>query len=121
MTRALLGKPPAGFKIAETSVVPENVAVQGPADEVRRLASVETVPIDIEENRSAIKRKVRLSTDGKPFSFSPDQVDVAVTLEEEELQREFNNIEVQAKDFNGAVQRQSAVGLFAALRPKAHS
>jgi len=95
------GKPPDGFKIAETTVLPENVAVQGPAEEVRRLASVETVPVDIEESRGGFKRKVRLSTDGKPFSFFPDQVDIAVQLVEEELQREFRNVEVQAKDFNG--------------------
>jgi len=96
------GKPSDGFKISETTVLPENVAVQGPADDVRRLASVETVPVDIEESRSGFKRKVRLSTDGKPFSFFPDQVDIAVQMVEEELQREFRNVEVQAKDFNGA-------------------
>ena len=95
------GKPSDGFKISETTVLPENVAVQGPADDVRRLASVETVPVDVEEARSGFKRKVRLSTDGKPFSFSPDQVDIAVQLVEEELQREFRNVAVQAKDFNG--------------------
>jgi YbbR domain-containing protein len=95
------GKPSDGFKISETTVLPENVAVEGPADEVRRLVSVETVPVDIEEARSGFKRKVRLSTDEKPFSFFPDQVDIAVQLVEEELQREFKNVEVQAKDFNG--------------------
>jgi len=95
------GKPSDGFKISETTVLPENVTVLGPADDVRRLASVETVPVDIEESRSGFKRKVRLSTDGKPFSFFPDQVDIAVQLVEEELQREFRSVEVQAKDFNG--------------------
>jgi YbbR domain-containing protein len=95
------GKPSDGFKISETTVLPENVAVEGPADDVRRLASVETVPVDIEESRSGFKRKVRLSTDGKPFAFFPDQVDITVQVVEEELQREFRNIEVRAKDFNG--------------------
>ncbi len=90
------GKPSDGFKISETTVLPESVTVQGPADEVRRLASVETVPVDIEESRSGFKRKVRLSTDGKPFSFFPDQVDIAVQLVEEERQREFKDVEVPA-------------------------
>jgi YbbR domain-containing protein len=101
VTARFSGKPSDGFKISETTVLPESVAVQGPADEVRRLASVETVPVDIEGVRSGFKRKVRLSTDGKPFSFFPDQVDIAVQMVEEELQREFGNVEVQAKDFNG--------------------
>jgi YbbR domain-containing protein len=96
-----VNKPPAGYKIAETLVEPERVTVLGPAEEVRRLVSVETIPIDLEDNRSIIKRKVRLSTGGKPFSFSPDQVEVAITLEEEEISRAFSNIDVQAKGFNG--------------------
>jgi YbbR domain-containing protein len=96
-----INKPPAGHKIGETLVEPERVSVLGPAEEVRRLVSVETVPIDLEDNRSTIKRKVRLSTAGRPFSFSPDQVEVAVTLEEEEVSREFSNIDVQAREFKG--------------------
>jgi YbbR domain-containing protein len=96
-----VNKPPVGHKIAETSVDPDRISVLGPAEEVRRLASVETLPIDLEDSRSIIKRKVRLSTDGKPFSFSPDQVEVAITLEEEEVSRAFTNIDVEAKGFTG--------------------
>ncbi len=96
-----VNKPPAGQKIGETSVEPGRVSVLGPAEEVRRLVSVETVPIDLEDTRSTMKRKVRLSTDGKPFSFSPDQVEVAITLEEEEVSRAFSGIDVQAKGFKG--------------------
>jgi YbbR domain-containing protein len=101
VTVRFVSKPPPGQKIAETLVVPERVSVLGPAEEVRRLVSVETLPIDFEENRSAIKRKVRLSTDGKPLSFSPDQVEVAVTLQEEEISRAFENVKVEAKGFSG--------------------
>ena len=62
VTVRFVNKPPAGQKIGETSVEPERVSVLGPAEEVRRLVSVETLPIDLEDNRSTIKRKVRLST-----------------------------------------------------------
>jgi len=96
-----VNKPPSGYKIAETAVEPERVSVLGPAEEVRRLVSVETVPLDLEDSRGAVKRKVRLSTDGKPFSFSPDQVEVAVTLEEEEVSRAFDSVKVEAKGFTG--------------------
>lgn len=94
-------KPAFGYKISATVVEPETVSVQGPAEEVKRLTSVETLPIDIEESRGPVKRKVRLSADGKPFSFSPDQVLVSITMEEEEINREFNRVEVRAKDFGG--------------------
>ena len=94
-------KPPPGYKIAETTVQPESVAVQGPAEDVRRLVSVDTIPIDVEEGRVPIKRKVRLSADGKPFSFSPDQVEVSFALEEEKTSREFKRVYVKAKEFAG--------------------
>lgn len=102
VTVRFVNKPAFGYKIGETAVEPDRVSVQGPADEVRRLVSVETVPIDLEESRSSIKRKVRLSADGKPFSISPDQVEIAVTLEEEEISREFGSVNLEAKGFSGA-------------------
>jgi YbbR domain-containing protein len=95
------GKAPFGYRVSQSTVRPDKVSVQGPAEEVRRLLSVDTVPIDLEESRGASKRSVRLSTDGKPFSFSPDQVEVSITLEEEEMSREFGRVELQAKDFSG--------------------
>ena len=82
-------------------MLPANVSVQGPAEEVRRLAVIETVAVDVEERRGGIKRRVRLSNDGKPLSISPDQVEVAVTIEEEQASRAFERIEVHAKDFSG--------------------
>jgi YbbR domain-containing protein len=93
--------PAAGYKVYQTTVQPPTVSVQGPADEVKRLASVETVPIDIEETSGVLKRKVRLSANGKALSFSPDQVDVVISVDEEETTRDFDRVEVQAKGFEG--------------------
>jgi YbbR domain-containing protein len=106
----LSGKPMAGYRIGQTAVRPESVAVQGPADEVRRMAVVETVPVDVEEARNAIKRRVRLSNDGKPLSIAPDQVEVVITIEEEQASRAFERIDVGARDFKGtySVTPQSA-------------
>jgi hypothetical protein len=97
------GKPSAGYKIEETVVQPESVSVQGPADEMRRMGFVETLPIDVEGSRSSIKRTVRLSTDGKPLSFAPDVVSVAITIVEEDSIRDFKNIEVAARGASGDV------------------
>jgi YbbR domain-containing protein len=95
------GELPFGYKIAETVTRPETVSVQGPAEEVKRLAAVETLPIGLDETHGVIKRKVRLSADGKPFSFFPEQVEVSVTVTEEEINKEFSAIDVQAKGFTG--------------------
>ncbi len=97
------GKPSAGYKIEETVVQPESVSVQGPADEMRRVSFIETLPIDVEGIRSSIKRMVRLSTDGKPLSFTPDVVSVAITIVEEDSIRDFKNIEVAARGASGDV------------------
>ena len=102
VTVRLSGKPTAGYVISETAANPRTVSVQGPAEEVRRLSAIETISVDVEDSRSAIKRRVRLSTDGKPLTLSPDQVDVLVNVEEQQVVREFDRVEVQAKDFKGA-------------------
>jgi YbbR domain-containing protein len=94
-------KPPPGYRISETIVSPGSVMVQGPAEDMRRLASVETLPVEVEETRAPLKRKIRLSADGKPLSFTPDQVEVSVSLEEEEISREFSRVNVRAKEFSG--------------------
>ena len=97
----LSGKPAAGFRVAQITANPERVTVQGPAEEVRRLTAVETVPVDLNETRGVPKRKVRLSTDGKPLTISPDQVEIAVTLQEDESIRDFTQIEIVAEDSKG--------------------
>jgi YbbR domain-containing protein len=102
VTVRLSSGPPAGYKVYQTTVQPPAVSVQGPADDVKRLTSVETVPIDIEETNGVVMRKVRLSADGKALSFSPDQVEVAISVDEEETTRDFERVEVQAKGFGGA-------------------
>ena len=68
---------------------------------MRRLTAVETLPVDFDEKRGVNKRLVRLSTDGKPLSIMPEQVEVSVTLEEEEASRDFTGVSVRAKDFKG--------------------
>ena len=97
----IAGKPAAGFRIAQTTVQPARVTVLGPAEEVRRLTAVETVPVDLHETRGVPKRQVRLATDGKPLTFSPDQVEIAVSLEEEQASREFAQVEIATPGYKG--------------------
>jgi YbbR domain-containing protein len=97
----LANKLPAAYQIAATAINPEKVSVQGPADDVRGLASIETVPIEIEAGRGVLKREVRLSTEGKPLVFAPDQVDVAITVEAAMIVKEYGGVEVQAKNGSG--------------------
>jgi hypothetical protein len=95
------GKPPFGFRVAGAEVDPENVVVHGPANEVKRLTSAQTVPIELGKSGAAVKRSVRLSTEGKRLSFSPERVAVTIELEEERITREFGGVDLRAKDFAG--------------------
>lgn len=97
----LSGAPEPGYRISSTRAQPETVSVHGPADEVRRLTAIETVPVDVEKGRGAIKRRVRLSSEGKPLALTPDQVEVTIAIEEEHVVRDFERIEVHALDFKG--------------------
>jgi YbbR domain-containing protein len=91
-------KLPSAYRIAGTATTPEKVSVQGPADDVRGLTVVETIPIEIEAGRGVVQRTVRLSTEGKPLAFEPDQVQVAVTVEAAELVKVYAAVAVQAKN-----------------------
>jgi YbbR domain-containing protein len=91
-------KLPDAFKIASMSVKPEKVSVRGPADDVRALSLAETVPFELEPGRGVIKRTVRLSTEGKPLDFAPENVEVAISVEAATLVKEFGSVKVQAKD-----------------------
>lgn len=96
----LSGKPAVGYRISQTTVQPSRVTVWGPAEDVRRLTAVETVPVDLNETRGVSKRPVRLATEGKPLTFSPDQVEVSVAIEEEESS-DFAQAEIGVQDFKG--------------------
>ncbi len=94
-------KPPFGYRVARVEANPETVKVRGPANEVQRLVSVETVPVDLEGAREQMTREVRLSSAGSTLSFSPDRVTVSVALEEESMTKEFGRVEVKAKNVTG--------------------
>ena len=57
--------------VAQTAARPENVSVQGPAEEVRRLAAVETLPRRCRRKPGRNQARVRLSNDGKPLIDHP--------------------------------------------------
>ncbi len=101
VTVRFAGKPPFGYKVAHLEVNPESVKVRGPASEVTDMASVDTFPFEF-EGRESVKRETRLNPAGKSLSFFPERVTVSVALEEEWVVREFDHVEVKAKDFHGS-------------------
>ncbi len=100
VTVPFAGKPPFGYKVARVEVSPETVNVRGAASELARMASVDTLPFEL-DGRTSITREMRLGLAGKSLTSSPDRVTVSVALEEERMVREFDHVEVKARDFRG--------------------
>ena len=94
-------KPPFGYRITRVETKPETVKVRGPANEVNRMVSAETLPLDLEGAKGPVTREARLSSAGQTLSFSPDRVTVSVEMEEESMTREFGRVEVKARNFTG--------------------
>jgi YbbR domain-containing protein len=100
----LAGEPPFGYKVGEIETNPRQVQVKGPEGVVSRMAAVETEPIQLDGAGGQKVRAIKLRTDGKPVSLTPDRVKVSITIEEETVTREFEQVEVQAKGFSGNYQ-----------------
>jgi YbbR domain-containing protein len=99
----LAGEPPFGYKVGEAEANPNSVQVKGPEEVVSLIASVETEPVQLDGAAGQRVREVKLRTDGK-ISLAPDRVKVSISLEEETVTREFEQIEVQGKGFSGKYQ-----------------
>lgn len=92
---------PSGYRISRLDVTPATVRVRGPAQEINKMVSLETEPVELEGKAAQFKKEVRLFADGKPISIAPDRVTVLLTLEEEVITKEFVRVEVKAKNSSG--------------------
>jgi YbbR domain-containing protein len=99
----LAGEPPFGYKVGEVETNPRQVQVKGPEGVVSRTAAIETEPIQLDGATGQRVREVKLRTDGR-ISLAPDRVKVSISIEEETITREFEQIEVQVKAFSGKFQ-----------------
>ncbi|HWP60510.1 MAG TPA: CdaR family protein [Candidatus Acidoferrales bacterium] len=96
------GAPLEGYEVSRVEVRPEKASVRGPAEEVAKMDSLETEPIDLTGASGQRTREVRLRADGRFLAFAPERVWVAVALEEKIVTREFTNVQVKAREFTGS-------------------
>jgi YbbR domain-containing protein len=94
-------KPPPGYKIVRAEAAPNTVKVRGPATTVNRMTSIETVPVEIDASKRQFTREARLSASDETLTFAPEKVAVTVVLEEETIDREFNRLDIRAKNASG--------------------
>lgn len=92
---ALAGKPPGNLRVTDTHVAPDSVEAVGPADEVAKVKTAETVPIELgDASAGLLERDVALDVPGEYVSFSASLAHVQVRLSEPERTRAVANVPV---------------------------
>jgi hypothetical protein len=92
---ATTGKPPNGLRVTNTKVAPEVVLVIGPAEQVERLKTVETMPLDLGAAAPGLlEEEVPLENPGEYVSYSATAVNAQVWLEEPEQTRSIGSVPV---------------------------
>lgn len=94
----LAGSPALGYTVAESTVMPEQVEVTGPASVIQGLKHVRTETIDLRGASEPIQRNVLLARIDQGVTFVPDVVRVRVTLEEHIAAREFTKVPIVVPD-----------------------
>ncbi|MCS6927460.1 MAG: CdaR family protein [Candidatus Binatia bacterium] len=95
----LVGKPPHGYSVVETEVIPAVVEVTGPAPEIGRLETIPTDPLDLGAATHPITQELNLRGPQADFvSYSAEKVQARVEIQEVILTREFRRLRVEVKN-----------------------
>lgn len=88
--------------IGDLDYSPKSVEIQGPQEMLSKINSIETRPISLEGEKSNFSIEVPLQLPNKLVTAkSDDQIKVTFDIQEENLAKEFNNIDIIFKNFNG--------------------
>jgi YbbR domain-containing protein len=96
---------------------PKTVEINGPKQMLSNINTIETKPISLEGEKSNFSIEVPLQQPNKLVSIADNkQVKVSFDIQEENLAKEFNNIDIIFKNFNGmnytAVDKAKAMIIF---------
>jgi YbbR domain-containing protein len=91
---ALSGKPEPGFRVGEITVEPSFVTVRAPASVISRIDVLGTTPVSIEGRSESFTAQVELVIPAGVEWQSHSKVDVAVTMVEDVVDRQFNAIPI---------------------------
>jgi len=99
---ATSGKPPNGLRVTNTKVAPEAVEVIGPDEQLDRLKTVETTPLDLTNAEPGLlEQEIDLENPGDYVSYSANRVNVQVQLTEPEHTRVLANVPVVVRNAEG--------------------
>jgi len=99
----ILDPPDKGYVIdSESKLSPKNVVIKGPEKYIRNYSAIDTSPISLKGEKSSFSIEVPIQLPSSLISIEGSNlVKVTVDLKEENLEKEFNNLNISFKNFNG--------------------
>ncbi len=77
----LRGVPATGYRLAGTQVTPPRIMLEGPASVMKTIATIETMPIDIQKANQSVTVEPRIDYQGKPVKLMEKNIAVRVNIE----------------------------------------
>ncbi len=81
ITPALHGVPARGYRVASATANPPRIVIEGPAGVVKPLATLQTMPIDIDGATKTITVEPKLDYAGKPVKLLDKELNVRIVIE----------------------------------------
>jgi YbbR domain-containing protein len=101
----LLGRPAAGYEVAEAAAEPSEVRVAGPRSRVQDMESAYTEPVSVEAASSNVVEVVNIGLDDPVLRIQgTPRVRVTARIREVQLTRAFDDVDVEVRGGTFAVQ-----------------
>jgi YbbR domain-containing protein len=97
----ILGPVGSDYKVDSVVVTPESVTLKGAAREIRRLAVIQTEPVEVRDVKKTVLRSVPLRLPSDAVEASVKEVSVEVRIVPIESRREFERVPVEVRSVAG--------------------
>lgn len=78
-----IGDPRAGFLVGNVTVYPEYVEIQGAANKLKTISSIETKPVNLSDKKDGITYSIGIKETDGVLSSTPEHVEVYVNFKED--------------------------------------
>lgn len=91
----LRGAPPAGFRVAKVSIMPETVRIKGAETRVEGITEVATMPIELGDNRQSFEKEVALDLSRAGVQLDGALPRVSVEIEPVSANFRIKNVDIR--------------------------
>lgn len=91
-----IGDPHAGFLVGNVTVYPEYIEIQGAANKLSPISSIETKPVNLSGRNEGITYSIGMKDTDGVLSYTPEQVEVYVSFKENILTQTIEGLPVSS-------------------------